>query len=141
LKSELPGELWNRISFRQGLSPAQVATELSEATMLLCPTLADTGPLSVKEAVVAGVPVVGSHIGGLPDYVYQGENGLLFTPGNLSSFVNAIRKACADPQLGSGNVSQQVLLKVRSQLAPNSMTPKFLKLYHDIHSLAVGGRR
>ena len=38
--------------------------ELAQAVLLICPTLMDTGPVSVKESVVAGVPVVARVRGG-----------------------------------------------------------------------------
>ncbi|MGH7989236.1 MAG: glycosyltransferase, partial [Limisphaerales bacterium] len=64
LRSRVAPELWQRIIFKENLTPPQVAQELSAATMMIFPTLADVSPNAVKEAVVAGVPVVGSAVGG-----------------------------------------------------------------------------
>lgn len=43
------------------------------------------------EALACGVPVIGSRIGGLTDYVKDGYNGYLCTPGNATSFYHAIK--------------------------------------------------
>src|SRR5213593_2483162 len=77
LRAELPAALWERIQFKTHLSPSQVAEELATATISVLPTRADTSPNAVKEAVVAGVPVVSTRIGGVVDYLIDRENGLL----------------------------------------------------------------
>jgi len=72
---------------------AEVAEEMAQATMLLFPTRVDNSPNAVKEAVVRGLPVVASAVGGIPDYVSPGQNGLLFPAGNLGEFTQSIRAA------------------------------------------------
>jgi glycosyltransferase involved in cell wall biosynthesis len=109
--------------------PHQVAEELQTPTMLLMPTRADTSPNAVKEAVVAGVPVVASHVGGIPDYVFPGMNGVLFPPNDLGAFVGAIRSACVHPMLGKGQVDPETHARTRDYLSPERMAENFLKAY------------
>ncbi|MBP7826947.1 MAG: glycosyltransferase family 4 protein [Verrucomicrobia bacterium] len=61
---EVSPMLWHRVVFRERLASSQIMEELAQAVLLICPTLMDTGPVSVKESVVAGVPVVASAVGG-----------------------------------------------------------------------------
>ena len=44
------------------------------------------------EAMACGVPVIGSCIGGLTDYIEEGTNGFFFEPGNVQSLVDSILK-------------------------------------------------
>lgn len=44
------------------------------------------------EALACGVPIIGSNIGGLPGFVYNGKNGFLFEPGNLDDFISKIHR-------------------------------------------------
>ncbi|MDE6296424.1 MAG: glycosyltransferase family 4 protein, partial [Muribaculaceae bacterium] len=44
------------------------------------------------EAMAASVPVMGSNIGGLTDYIKDGENGFLFTPGNAEELAVCIKR-------------------------------------------------
>lgn len=97
--------------------------------MLLLPTRADTSPNAVKEAVVAGVPVVASSVGGIPDYVVPGKNGLLFAPGDLREFVQTLRAACAHPLLSQGQVDPEALARLRAYLSPEQMAKNFLRAY------------
>ncbi len=135
IKRKTSKEIGDRITRREGLSQAEVAAELARATMVLFPTRVDTSPNSVKEAVVAGVPVVASAIGGIPDYVHPGLNGLTFLPGNLPEFTKAIREATAHPLFSGGNVDPPTLENLRQQLSPALMAKRFLASYRRVVDL------
>jgi glycosyltransferase involved in cell wall biosynthesis len=107
-----------------------------DPAMLLLPTRADTSPHAVKEAVVAGLPVVASQVGGIPDYVTHGKNRLLFPPDDLAEFVRAIQSACAHPLFSRGRVDPQTLLRRRDYLSPEMMAKNFILVYQ----AALGGR-
>jgi glycosyltransferase involved in cell wall biosynthesis len=96
------------------------------------PTRADTSPNAVKEAVVAGVPVVASTIGGIPDYVVPERNGLLFPPGDLEALVGQIRAASRHPLFGEGKVDAACLREQREYLSPARMAAGFLEAYRAI---------
>ena len=55
----------------------------------------ETGPLIVLEAFAAGIPVIGSRLGGIAELVQDGVDGLLFEPGNsqeLSRIIESLFK-------------------------------------------------
>jgi glycosyltransferase involved in cell wall biosynthesis len=91
----------------------------------------------VKEAVVAGLPVVASAVGGIPDYVWPGRNGILFPSGDLESCVNAIRAAGEHLLFGRGEVEAAALNEVRDYLSPRRMGEDFMKIYRAV----AGGNR
>ena len=124
--------LWERLRFRDTLTSAQVAQELAVATMMIFPTRADTSPNAVKEAVVAGVPVIASPVGGINDYVFPEENGLLFASHNLEACTAAIRTAARHPLFGRGQVTPAALQRVRAYLSPALMGQRFGGLYRQL---------
>jgi glycosyltransferase involved in cell wall biosynthesis len=115
------------------LAPLEVAQELSMAAMMIFPTLADVSPNAVKEAVVAGVPVVASAVGGIPDYVIPGRNGILFRAGELTEIVEAVRAACRHSLFSRGMVESDVLAQMRDYLSPTLMGRRFLEVYQAAH--------
>lgn len=54
-------------------------------------------PLSVMEAIRAGVPVVATRVGGIPQMVIPGETGWLAEPEDAASVGAALRAALGDP--------------------------------------------
>ena len=129
LRATVSPELWRRLRFKAELTSAEVARELASAALMIYPTRADNSPNAVKEAAVAGVPVVASAIGGIVDYVFPGENGWLFTPGDVNDCARAIQAACRHPLLGQGRVEPASLVRTREYLSAERMGRKFFETY------------
>lgn len=66
------------------------------------PSRADAFPLSVPEAMAAGLPVVANRVGGLPEQVVDGETGLLVAPGDVDALAGAIAALARDERLRAG---------------------------------------
>jgi len=66
----------------------RVAPILTQADLLLMPSLAESFCLAALEAMACGVPVLASCVGGLPEVVKHGETGLLFPLGDHQAAVN-----------------------------------------------------
>ncbi|HEY0455032.1 MAG TPA: glycosyltransferase [Verrucomicrobiae bacterium] len=121
--------IWTRVNMLGNLQPSQIAQQLSKATMLVFPTRADTSPNAVKEAVVAGVPVVASAIGGILDYVVPEQNGILFQSGDMPGFVKALRAAAAHPLFSRGMVDGKCCKRMQEYLSPKEMGERFRQGY------------
>lgn len=129
IASQVSPQLWDRVRFVGSKSSSEVASLLAEAALMIYPTRVDNSPNAVKEAVVAGVPVVASRVGGIVDYVWQGENGFLFEAGNLVECADAIRSACSHSTVSQGIVGPPGLARVRRYLSKELMADRFLELY------------
>jgi glycosyltransferase involved in cell wall biosynthesis len=132
LKNLTSTALWERIQILRNLTSEQIAEEMACATIMLFPTRADTSPNSVKEAVVAGLPVVASAVGGIMDYILPGRNGITFPAGNLDEFILAIRAAINHPLFRKGEVEQAALYQMRNYLSPKVMGERFLAAYGSV---------
>jgi glycosyltransferase involved in cell wall biosynthesis len=53
-------------------------------------------PHSVVESLAAGTPVIATRVGGVPEVVHDGENGLLVEPNDVEALADAIRRGFAD---------------------------------------------
>ena len=56
-------------------------------------------PNAVVEAMAAGRPVVASNVGGVPDALHHGDNGLLVPPNDAAALTDALRTLLADAPL------------------------------------------
>ncbi|MFN7981082.1 MAG: glycosyltransferase [Vicinamibacterales bacterium] len=89
-----------RVTFTGRVPHQEVGRQFSRLDVLVVPSLCLEGALLViHEAFAAGVPVVGSNLGGIPDLVQHDVNGLLFTPGDAQSLAHELRRLLADPDL------------------------------------------
>ncbi|MFI5047754.1 MAG: glycosyltransferase [Acidimicrobiia bacterium] len=55
-------------------------------------------PVTVMEALALGVPVVAPAVGGLPEVVRTGDNGILVAPGDAGALAAAIERALSPPE-------------------------------------------
>ena len=64
---------------------------------VVAPIWWDNAPQVVFELLALGVPVLGARIGGIPDFVSDGRNGLLFEPDNAADLAAKLRQALREP--------------------------------------------
>lgn len=57
------------------------------------------GPLSIIEAMAAGLPIIASNNGSQKEYARDGIDGLLCPPGDCDAFISAINRLAADAEL------------------------------------------
>jgi glycosyltransferase involved in cell wall biosynthesis len=74
-----------------------VAELLACADVFVLPSLSEGLPLSVMEAMAAGVPVIGTSIAGVAELVTPGETGLLVPPADAVALTTALRTLLSDP--------------------------------------------
>jgi glycosyltransferase involved in cell wall biosynthesis len=76
-----------------------VAELLAEADLFVLSTRSEGLPLSILEAMAAGLPVVASDVGGVPELVVDRETGFLVPPGDPHALAAAIERLLDDPDL------------------------------------------
>jgi len=91
---------------RVGLPGAKPQHEIREllaaATVFVMPSVVDPDggmdnlPTVIMEAMAAGLPVVSTSIGGIPEMVIQNETGFLVSPGDAAALAGAIEKMIND---------------------------------------------
>lgn len=72
----------------------------------LTPSLWDCSPRSVLEAMVCGIPVIATNVGGIPEMVSDGETGLLVPVGDAEAMARCILRLRKDVGLGKKLTSQ-----------------------------------
>jgi GT2 family glycosyltransferase/glycosyltransferase involved in cell wall biosynthesis len=78
----------------------QVAEALAAIDVVVVPSIwPETFSLVIKEAFLAGIPVVASRIGAIPEMVDDGQNGLLFRAGDIEDLSRTLTRFLDEPGL------------------------------------------
>lgn len=88
-----------RVRLHGQLPPERVAAMFETARMLVLPSYSDTSPNVIAEALVAGVPVIGSDIGGIPFMIERDRTGLIVPVRNAEALAAAMRAYVRDEAL------------------------------------------
>ncbi|MBI4890202.1 MAG: glycosyltransferase [Acidobacteria bacterium] len=78
---------------------ANLRPYLQQTQALVVPSVMDGMPNVILEAMEAGVPVVASRVGGIPEMIRTESSGFLCTAGSVAEFAAAIRRLADSPEL------------------------------------------
>jgi GT2 family glycosyltransferase/glycosyltransferase involved in cell wall biosynthesis len=88
------------VTVRGLVAHERIADALASVDVLVVPSIwPENSPLVIQEAFLAGVPVVASRIGGIPEVVEEGTSGLLFEAGNSGDLARVLRRLLDEPDL------------------------------------------
>jgi glycosyltransferase involved in cell wall biosynthesis len=96
---QLLRDLPAQTSWEERLSQADVSQALDEATALVLPSRSEGMGRVLVEAFCRARPVVATRVGGIPDLVAEGQNGLLVEPGDTQALADAIVRILGDREL------------------------------------------
>ena len=109
----------------------EIASALAEAEMLVLPSLQETAPMCLAEAMAAGVPVIATRVGGIPDLVEDETTGILVMPGRTEQLVDALRRMLADAKMRE-RLGAAAHGKALEHYAPRVVAQKTLEVYESI---------
>lgn len=78
-----------------------VPAVLGQLSLFVLPSLYEPFGRVLIEAMAAGLPIVASRAGGVPEIVVEGETGLLVPPGDAGALASAIEAVMGDPALAA----------------------------------------
>ncbi len=85
-----------------------------QAALYVHPAYYEALGVSLLEALAAGLPVVATAVGGIPEVVESGTNGLLVPPGNAEALAGAVLHLLDDPAL-CARMARQNRLRARAE--------------------------
>jgi len=83
---------------------------------------------SILESFAAGKPVIASRIGGIPELIEEGQDGLLFNPGDEDELAACLRRLWNDPE-ETRRMGRHGRRKVLSQYTPENHYRQLYPLY------------
>lgn len=119
----------NFVKFFGKLDNSQIHKAYAETDVLILPSIwRENQPVSITEAMAAGIPVIASNIGGIPEIVENNKTGLIFEAGNSQDLANKMDFLIDHPELLEtfGEAARE---KMRSNTF-ESQANKLLELYN-----------
>lgn len=108
-----------------------LATCFAAADIVVAPSLEDNLPNTIMEALACGRPVIGSKVGGIPDLITSGHNGMLVPPGNADGLATALAECLTSPaQLE--RMGQNARSMAASRYSPSTAASAYHGIYRQI---------
>jgi glycosyltransferase involved in cell wall biosynthesis len=120
-----------RINYRGHVPRPNLGEHYLDADMLCVPSLDESQGNVVLEGMVSGCLVIGSHVGGIPDMIQDGENGYLFAPGDPEAIGRVIEKAVNDPR-SAESVRKQGLDDARKKFGWSPIVDRMVQAIDDV---------
>jgi glycosyltransferase involved in cell wall biosynthesis len=105
-----------------------VPSLLAACDVYAMPSLWENLPMAILEAMFAARPIVASEVGGIPEAIRSGTEGLLTPPGNPDALARALESLIADPGLRE-RMGQAALERARREFGVEAMTDAYEILY------------
>jgi glycosyltransferase involved in cell wall biosynthesis len=87
--------------------------------------------ISLIESMAAGIPVIASRLGGIPEVIEHGKSGLLVEPGNASALASAIQSLTENRELRLALVTEG-RKKVKAKFSEKLMVKKVESIYREL---------
>ena len=78
---------------------AQLKQFFEQSMLLILPSYHEGLPMSLLEAMYAGIPCIATEVDGIPELIRSGSNGLLVEPGNIEQIKNSLLQLIQNKEL------------------------------------------
>jgi glycosyltransferase involved in cell wall biosynthesis len=122
------------VKFTGWVGPSGKRALFENAAVFVLPSYDEAMPMSLLEAMAAGVPAIATPVGGVPEVMADGVSGFFVAPGDTATLQRLLRKLLLDGKLAAriGLAGREA---VRLRCAPERAVPQLEKVY-----VAVGLR-
>jgi glycosyltransferase involved in cell wall biosynthesis len=121
--------LTDRVTLLGALPEAEVVRELEASHLFLLATHDEGLGVSIMEAMAMELPVVSTRVGGVPDLVEEGVQGLLVPPRDPGALAEALARILADPGLAA-SMSGRGRGKIAAGFTPERSARLFVDELH-----------
>jgi glycosyltransferase involved in cell wall biosynthesis len=119
--------LAQRVSLLIDVPHGDVTRLMRRATMFILPSREEPFGIVLLEAGLAKLPVVATHVGGVPEVISSPELGLLVAPDDATALADAIRTLLADPRRAAA-LGARLSEHVRHRFSARACALRYLQL-------------
>jgi len=118
----------HKISYLGPKDKAEIAKWYQKATVFVLPSFTEAFPVVNLEALSCATPVVATNVGGIPEVVRNGENGILVPPNDVTKLAEALQYLLDNKKVRTkfGHEGRNWIMK---HFSLDSVTEKACKIY------------
>ena len=110
---------------------SEAMSELKASSVLVVPSRMESIPQVIKEAFFLNIPVVATNVGGIPELIEHGKNGLLVDPNNSEQLVSSVNELLEN-ETKAANIAHAGYSFVIKNLTWEVLLPRYVKFYEDL---------
>jgi glycosyltransferase involved in cell wall biosynthesis len=111
---------------------------LRDADVFVLPSYNEGLPMSVLEAMSFGKAVITTRVGGIPELVSDGDDGLLINAGNLAQLTTALLRLAQDVPFRNA-IGAAARRRIEGQFSDKVILPRLEDLYRQVSERAQQG--
>ncbi len=120
--------LQSKVEIKGWLTGQDKIDAFRSAHIYVLPSYNEGLPGSVLEAMAAGLPVISTSVGGIPEAVLDDVNGIIINPGDIEGLRNALLKLCNDGSLRK-KMGKESLALANNKFYMKNIVADLLKIY------------
>lgn len=121
----------DKLTFLGFIPHEELPDYLGMADVFIRPSVGEGLGIAFIEAMACGVPVIGTNVGGIPDVIEHGRNGLLVSPYDFRDISNALRMLLEDETIGRRFI-EEGLKTVEQKFRWDAIYDEIKKIYGEL---------
>jgi glycosyltransferase involved in cell wall biosynthesis len=109
----------------------EISTVLPSWDIFVMPSLEEGFPIAALDAMAAGLPIVATSVGGVPELIEDGKTGWLVPPRDAGSLASKLRLLLRNQEMRLG-MGAAGYCRVRDHFNQNQMVSSFAQLYDEL---------
>jgi glycosyltransferase involved in cell wall biosynthesis len=132
LKEQRQSGVLANVELEGHLQGARYRESLSNAAVMVVPSICpENSPIVIAEAFAMGIPVIGSHLGGIPELVGNEERGMTFDAGSVNDLRQKLLFLLEHPELGE-KMGEAARRFACAHFSPSAYCDRIISLYHEL---------
>lgn len=128
------------VSFPGWIEPGQLAEYYRRATIFCLPSYDEGLPMAVIEAMSHALPVLCTPVGGVPDLISDGKDGLFVQPGDVNSITQQLLMLLQSPARAQ-RIGANAARTIHEKCNPERIEQRLMKLYEEVNAEWIVRRR